>query len=87
MSQLGVSYTRSAKCDIGNTPENTPVKPMISAPRIIIEMGISDLKSDGFSKLVKRDQVCNCLLYLTPKNKTGNAIFNLRCHLGILCKC
>ncbi len=45
-----------AKCDTGDTPENTPVKRMISAPRIIIETGVSDLKSHGFSKLVKRDQ-------------------------------
>ncbi|NEP08284.1 MAG: zinc ribbon domain-containing protein [Okeania sp. SIO2G4] len=45
-----------AKCDLGDTPEDTPVKRMISAPRIIVETGISDLKSQGFSKLVKRDQ-------------------------------
>ena len=45
-----------ARCDVGETSEDTPVKRMISAPRVIIEMGISDLKSHGFSKLVKRDQ-------------------------------
>ncbi len=45
-----------AQCDTGNTPVDTPVKRMISAPRIIVETGISDLKSHGFSKLVKRDQ-------------------------------
>lgn len=45
-----------AQCDLGNTPADTPVKRMISAPRVIIETGISDLKSHGFSKLVKRDR-------------------------------
>lgn len=45
-----------AKCDLGNTPADAPVKRLISAPRLIVEMGVSDLKSHGFSKLVKRDQ-------------------------------
>ncbi|MGL6281341.1 MAG: zinc ribbon domain-containing protein, partial [Microcoleaceae cyanobacterium] len=45
-----------AKCDLGDTPANAPVKRLISAPRLIVEMGVSDLKSHGFSKLVKRDQ-------------------------------
>lgn len=45
-----------AKCDVGNTPEDAPVRRMVSAPIIIVETGISDLKSHGFSKLVKRDQ-------------------------------
>ena len=45
-----------AKRDVGNTPTDAPVRRMISAPRIIVETGISDLKSHGFSKLVKRDQ-------------------------------
>lgn len=45
-----------AKCDLGDTPADAPVKRLISAPRLIVEMGVSDLKSHGFSKLVKRDQ-------------------------------
>lgn len=45
-----------AKCDVGNTPKDAPVRRMITAPRIVVETGISDLKSHGFSKLVKRDQ-------------------------------
>lgn len=45
-----------AQCDLGETPPEAPVKRLISAPRLIVETGISDLKSQGFSKLVKRDQ-------------------------------
>lgn len=45
-----------AQCDLGETAPEAPVKRLISAPRLIVETGISDLKSQGFSKLVKRDQ-------------------------------
>ncbi|QIZ69238.1 zinc ribbon domain-containing protein [Oxynema aestuarii] len=46
---------RFAKCDPGDTPEDTPVKRLITAPHTIVPTGNSDLKSHGFSKLVKRE--------------------------------
>lgn len=47
---------RLAKLDPGDTPEDTPVRRLITAPAVIVPTGISDLKSHGFSKLVKRDE-------------------------------
>jgi predicted nucleic acid-binding Zn ribbon protein len=47
---------RLGKLDPGETPEDAPVRRLISAPAVIVPTGNSDLKSQGFSKLVKRDE-------------------------------
>ncbi|MBD2042515.1 zinc ribbon domain-containing protein [Microcoleus sp. FACHB-672] len=45
-----------AKCETGNTPEDAPVRRLLSAPRLSVPTSDSDYKSVGMSKLVKRDQ-------------------------------
>ena len=44
-----------AKRDAGDTPLDTPVQRLISAPRLMVPTSNSDYKSQGFTKLVKRD--------------------------------
>lgn len=45
-----------AHCDLGDTPENAPVRRVISAPMLSIPTSNADYKNAGFTKLVKRDQ-------------------------------
>lgn len=45
-----------AKCDPGDTPENAPVRRLITAPSVVVPTSNSDYKSMGFTKLVKRDE-------------------------------
>lgn len=45
-----------AKCDPGSTPEDAPVRRLISSPRLSVPTSDSDYKNAGMSKLVKRDQ-------------------------------
>ena len=45
-----------AKCETGNTPEDAPVRRLLSVPRLSVPTSDSDYKSAGMSKLVKRDQ-------------------------------
>jgi hypothetical protein len=45
-----------AKCEIGETPEDAPVRRLLSAPRLIKPTSDTDYKSQGFSKYVKRDE-------------------------------
>lgn len=44
-----------AKCNPGNTPEDAAVRRLLSVPRLIMPTSNSDYKSQGFTKLVKRD--------------------------------
>ncbi|NJM64036.1 MAG: zinc ribbon domain-containing protein [Oscillatoriales cyanobacterium RU_3_3] len=45
-----------ARCELGETPENAPVRRLLSAPRLIKLTSDTDYKSQGFSKYVKRDE-------------------------------
>jgi predicted nucleic acid-binding Zn ribbon protein len=45
-----------AKCEVGETPEDAPVRRLLSAPRLIKPTSDTDYKSQGFSKYVKRDE-------------------------------
>jgi predicted nucleic acid-binding Zn ribbon protein len=45
-----------AKCELGETPEDAPVRRLLSAPRLIKPTSDTDYKSQGFSKYVKRDE-------------------------------
>jgi predicted nucleic acid-binding Zn ribbon protein len=45
-----------AQCNLGDTPEDAPVRRVISAPMLSIPVSNSDYKNAGFTKLVKRDQ-------------------------------
>ena len=45
-----------AKCELGETPEDAPVRRLLSAPRLIKPTSDSDYKNQGFSKYVKRDE-------------------------------
>lgn len=45
-----------AKCEPGDTPEDAPVRRLVSAPRLAIPTSDSDYKNLGFSKYVKRDE-------------------------------
>jgi predicted nucleic acid-binding Zn ribbon protein len=45
-----------ANCELGDTPENAPVRRVLSAPMLSIPTSNSDYKNAGFTKLVKRDQ-------------------------------
>lgn len=45
-----------ANCDPGDTPADTPVRRVISAPMLSIPTSNTDYKNAGFTKLVKRDQ-------------------------------
>ena len=45
-----------AKCDPGDTPEEAPVRRLLSAPRLMMPTSNNDYKSAGFSKFVKRDE-------------------------------
>ncbi|MGE5659378.1 MAG: FmdB family zinc ribbon protein [Actinomycetota bacterium] len=45
-----------AKCKLGDTPEDAPVRRLVSAPRLSIPTSDSDYKNAGFSKYVKRDE-------------------------------
>lgn len=40
----------------GNTPEDAPVRRLISAPRLLVPTSNNDYKSLGFNKYVKRDE-------------------------------
>ena len=44
------------KLDLGNTPADSPVQKLLSAPNINIPTSTTDLKSKGFTKLVRRGQ-------------------------------
>lgn len=46
---------RLGKLEPGDIPADAPVKRLISAPAVMFPTGNSELKSHGFSKLVKRD--------------------------------
>ncbi|TAE15786.1 MAG: zinc ribbon domain-containing protein [Oscillatoriales cyanobacterium] len=45
-----------AKCELGDTPGDTPVRRMLSAPRLMKPTSDTDYKNQGFSKYVKRDE-------------------------------
>ncbi|MEM7540935.1 MAG: zinc ribbon domain-containing protein [Pseudomonadota bacterium] len=45
----------AANHPLGEIDFETPVRKMISAPAIAVEVGNAELKSKGFTKLVKRD--------------------------------
>jgi hypothetical protein len=44
------------QCELGDTPENAPIRRLISAPRLMVPAGDSDYKSSGMQKLVRRDK-------------------------------
>ena len=44
-----------AKCDRGDTPEDAPVKRLLSVPAFMVPASDSDYKSAGMTKLVKRE--------------------------------
>jgi hypothetical protein len=45
-----------AKLDLGNTPEDAPVRRLVSVPSLMVPTSDNDYKSLGMTKLVKRDQ-------------------------------
>ncbi len=45
-----------AKCDAADTPEDAPVRRVVSAPMLSIPLSNADYRNAGFTKLVKRDQ-------------------------------
>lgn len=45
-----------AKCDAAGTPEDAPVRRVVSAPMLSVPLSNADYRNAGFTKLVKRDQ-------------------------------
>ncbi|MCG5061171.1 MAG: zinc ribbon domain-containing protein [Limnoraphis sp. WC205] len=45
-----------AQCELGETPEDAPVRRVLSAPMLSVPTTNSDYRNAGFTKLVKRDQ-------------------------------
>ncbi len=43
-------------CDLGDTPADTPVRRLLSAPNLAIPTSDREYRDAGFTKLVKRDQ-------------------------------
>ncbi|MGB3403383.1 MAG: zinc ribbon domain-containing protein [Microcoleaceae cyanobacterium] len=45
-----------ANCELEGTPENAPVRRLLSAPNLSIPTSDREYRDAGFTKLVKRDQ-------------------------------
>lgn len=45
-----------AQRDLGDTPEDAPIRRLLGAPSLTIPLSNNDYKNAGFTKLVKRDQ-------------------------------
>jgi predicted nucleic acid-binding Zn ribbon protein len=45
-----------AKCELGETPKDAPVRRLLSAPRLMKPTSDTDYKNQGFTRYVKRDE-------------------------------